>query len=158
VRFTTLFAVNVIAVLMLTACSGDARPGTVPAGFQAPPASVQPAARDASRATNNVKCPVQYVQCVTISYSTPVSVSLACTYCGSYYPYWGGAVYKKKSGELFKHITSNFSPDPGNPTTDTMTETRPVKPSNGHVRYIQQYDFCISGNCSDTFEIGIVTE
>lgn len=147
----------------LSACSSGSRPQALPASLQSAEiggrfSAPQIIVRAGTHGVRNAEeCPrKKYVQCVTLSNSEPASITLDCSYCppGTY---WGGAVYRK-NGKLFRALTSSFTPDPGNPITDTISERRQVKPSEGKVKYVQQYDFCIYSNCSNTFAIGIVTE
>lgn len=158
-----LVFVGVAFLPMVSGCSSGSHSQALPAGLQSAEidgrfSAPQIVVRAGTHGVRNAAgCPrKKYVQCATLSNSGPVSIMLDCSYCppGTY---WGGAVYRR-NGKLFKAITSSFTPDPGNPITDTITEKRQVKPSGGKVKYVQQYDFCIYSNCSNTFAIGIVTE
>ena len=163
-RITPLFTTGVLAVAVgLTACSGGSQAIPGAGGAQA----VAPATHSASHlvvvgAQRDASCPSGDFTCVTVNAasggSVGICVSTTGTCGGTLSPYkWSGKFFTKK-GKKFTHFKGVFSPNPGNPVTDTITERRALKSSKGNYNWYQTITACPqpSGSCL-TGNIGIAT-
>ncbi|MBV9333778.1 MAG: hypothetical protein JO146_07200 [Candidatus Eremiobacteraeota bacterium] len=106
-------------------------------------------------------CPSQYFTCVTLykganTIGICISSSGNCTsgLVGNYT--WSGTVVSAKTGKKYKKIKVSWSPNPGNPTTNTLT-VKKIKNSNGKVIYAENISACgyPSGSCI-TGAIGLI--
>ncbi len=98
-------------------------------------------------------CPSQYFTCVTLYKGSNqigicISSSGNCTsgLVGNWT--WSGTVVKAKSGKKYKKIKVSWSPNPGNPTTNTL-KVKKIKNSHGKVVYAENITACgyPSGSC-----------
>jgi len=107
------------------------------------------------------RCPVQFFVCVTISKNSPARVTLCINDASGHCPapgswFWKGQILTKRF-RMHRHIIGNFSPNPGNPTDDTISETKPNHSSEGRYKYQQQINVCNSASSCRGFAIGIAT-
>lgn len=167
-RLTLLFASSALAAsLMLSACSSGS---TVPAGSQ----SVAPMGHHAGApqvvglgAKHDTSCPSTYYECVEVSKASPAQQEWCLIYsgtsdCTDLYPgtwTWSAIVVKAKNGKPTnkhsKHVKASFSPNPGNPTTLTIS-TNASKTSHGKIKYAVELSVCNSASsCLGPIDIGV---
>jgi hypothetical protein len=126
-----------------------------------PPTPSIPPERWSCWAKRGAKCPSGYVYCVTLSAGQPAQLYFCystVSYCGpSQYPYtWTSGFIVRKGDKLTSDFTASFSPNPGNPTYDTVGEAVSVKSTHGKYKYAQVV--CPGGSgfpCQATFLVGI---
>lgn len=155
-----LFLALAPAISLLAACASSQQSSQ--SGF----AIVPPALAKVSGLNSIVperSCPKKYFACVVVGYGSPASIKLcvgsACS-GGSGYPLIWGSEFTTRSGMTFKGLAASFDPNPGNPTKDTISEKKRLKPSNGRIRYEQYAQACTqtpSPPC-EVWTIGVVTE
>lgn len=106
-------------------------------------------------------CPSEYYECVQVSASTPYTAEWCIIYsgtsgCSDLYPgvwTWFPAV-ATKTGKKTKKVGAFFCPNPGNPSTLTISTTV-KKPSNG-VAYVVDLTVCNSeSSCEGPVKIGV---
>lgn len=140
------------AALVLAACSGIYE-GPAPAHL-IPLEGIKP----------DAKCPTGYVYCVTLSAGQTVQLYFCYStgsYCGpSQYPYeWTSGFIVRKSKKTTADFTGSFSPNPGDPTYDTVGEAISVKSTHGKYKYAQVV--CVGGPgfpCQGVFLVGIAAK
>jgi hypothetical protein len=170
VRFTLLLASSALAAsLVLSACSGSS---SLPTGSQ----SVAPMGHRAGTpqllglgAKHDTSCPSAFYECFEISKSTPATQEWCIIYsgtsdCSDLYPgtwTWSGPTVKVKkgrpTGKKDKKIKASFSPNPGNPTTLTVS-TSSSKSSKGKITGAVELSVCNSASsCLGPLYIGVST-
>lgn len=116
-------------------------------------------------ATRNGSCASKYVACVTVSRHVSSPSVYFCyspgSYCGPSQPQylWASGFFISKSQRGFYKFGASLNPNPGNPTYDTIYETKNVKSSHGKVKYEQA--ICptgTSGCIAGPFWVGIITQ
>jgi len=158
------------AALCLAACGGNLQ-GPTPV---AAPAQGTSAVAHASRAPGHLillggakpdtKCPVGYVYCVTVSRTSPATVYFCFstgTYCSPSEPQysWLSDFVTRKKHHIVDNFRGVFSPNPGDPTYDTISEAGAVKSTHGKYKYFQ--NICVyysSTNCIAYFYVGIAVQ
>jgi hypothetical protein len=112
-------------------------------------------------------CPSQFVACVTTSEADPATITLCVVStglsasCGSATGYYGwtavpykGSYFREHPKETKEIGGQNFSPDPGNPTVETITTVQAkASKRNGYFLEVIGCPYT-SGNCSPGF-IGV---
>ena len=106
-----------------------------------------------------------YYECVTISKASGFSQEWCISTngsCSTVYPgvwEWSLPVTTVK-GKAFKKIIGGWDPNPGNPTTLTISEKKKVKKSKGKVKYEGTLSACSTtyGCVYLPLPIGIITE
>jgi hypothetical protein len=106
-------------------------------------------------------CPGKDIECVTIAYGYPAYYTFCFIPSGS-----GCAVppltwtwkFTTRKGDVFKKLDASFTPNPGDPSTDTIWEKVPLPSSNGVVKYQETMWGCDASGCLGPYRIGIITE
>jgi hypothetical protein len=145
VRFTLLLASSALAAsLVLSACSGGSQ--TIPGGSTVAPMGHHAAQLVAPGAQRDASCPATYFVCVTLYPGTTtqgicISTSGNCTtgLVGSWN--WSETITTVKTGKKYKKIKPSFSPNPGNPTTNSF-KAKKVKNSHGKVKWAAALKAC----------------
>jgi hypothetical protein len=113
---------------------------------------------------HDTSCQSQYYECVWIADGSPATQEWCVIYsgasdCTDLYPgtwTWTSTVTSVK-GKPTKKVRATFSPDPGNPTTLTIS-TSSKKGSAGQVAYVVSFTACNSASsCVGPVQIGVVT-
>lgn len=166
-RSSLLFASAALAAsLVLSACSGSS---SLPSGSQ----SVAPMGHHGSPqvlalgAKHDTSCPSTFYECFEITKGSPATQEWCIIYsgtsdCTDVYPgtwTWSATVVKVKKGKPTnshsKHVVASFSPNPGNPTTLTVS-TNASKTSHGKIKYAVELNVCNSASsCLGPIDIGI---
>lgn len=149
------------AVLILASCSGSNE-------GPAPPVSAGVSAFSHSVGhlimlggiKPDAKCPRGYVYCVTVSAGQPVQLYFCYSpgsYCGpSQYQYaWQSLFEIRKSGSIISYFSGAFSPNPGDPTYDTISEIEHLNSTHGKYKYAQKICPVVGSLCSVHFYVGI---
>lgn len=111
------------------------------------------------------QCPTsKYIGCISLAKGHPVKYTICITSTGTCssgsFPKqkWASKITTVK-GKPFKGIGGTFKPNPGNPTTGTVTAKVKLKNSDGKVAFVQAVKACPSkgGSCM-TNDIGIVAK
>lgn len=160
-RRTPLLAI-VVASLALAACSNGASPSMPSAQSLAP--SLRSAPHLAIEGLPQVKCPAKYIGCFTVAVGHPAKYTICITSGGTCssgsFPKqkWSSTITTLKK-KVFKGLVATFKPNPGNPTSATVTAKVKLKNSNGAVVFVQAVKACPSagGKCL-TNDIGIRTK
>jgi hypothetical protein len=170
VRFSLLCASSALAAsLLLSACSGGSQ--AVPGGSQA----IAPMGHHslhlvaASPGNPSANCPSSlYITCIDITKASGGAVEICISTSGNCSSglvgdwNWKTVVTKLSTGKNAKRkIHNKWSPNPGNPSTDTFTEVRAVKPSqNGSVKYVGTLTACEVTNPSSCLSgaIGLIPQ
>ena len=159
---TTLLIAAIAASLGFAACSSGG-PQAVPAGSQ-PQMEPGFSARLILGGLPPAGCPTKYIGCVTVAKGHPAKYTICVSNTGNCN---SGSFPKEKwsskvvtlAGKLFKGIVGTFKPNPGNPTTATLTAKVNLKNSKGKVDYVQNVKACPpSGGSCVTGKIGIKTK
>jgi len=151
VRFSILCASTALAAsLLLSACSGGS--GSLPTGGSQTASSMghQGNLRIISATPVQQSCNYSaYYECITVSKATPFTqewcISTTGT-CGSVFPgtwTWSSTITTVK-GKKFKKMTASYSPNPGNPSTLTISEKKKVKSTKGKIKYESSLQACSS--------------
>lgn len=154
-RFSLLLTASALAAaIAITGCSSG--------GSQALPGGSQSVSTMSRHAGNLQIVPMhpspqscnysKYDECVTVTKSTPftqewcISTNGSCNTpcCGTDWT-WSLPIVTVK-GKAFKKMVSSWDPNPGNPSTLTISEKKKVKNSHGKVKY----EGSLSG-CSPTY-------
>lgn len=160
----------IAAALALAACATPQEgPLPVPSAFQ----GVNAGDRAAHSAGHliflkgikpDAKCPSGYVYCVTLSSGHPAQLYFCYStgsYCGpSHYPLmWSSGFIVRKGDKPTNDFTASFSPNPGDPTYDTIGEAVPVKSTHRRYKYAQGVCAGSSGSpCHGYFLVGIAVK
>ncbi len=165
-RFSILCASTALAAsLLLSACSGGS--GSLPTGSQT---------ASSMGHQNNLKIismtPVRqscnysaYYECVTVSKATPFTQEWCISStgsCGSVFPgtwTWSTTITTTK-GKKYKKLAASYDPNPGNPSTLTISEKKKVKSSKGKIKYEGSLQACSNtyGCVYLPLPIGIATQ
>jgi hypothetical protein len=170
VRFTLLCASTALAAsLLLSACSSGGGSQSIPGGGSqavAPMGHSAPHLVAMNRGASG-SCPSAYLVCIDLSKKTPGTASICISTSGNCTSglvgewNWVTVVTNLKGKSEKKHIKNSWSPNPGNPSTDTFKEKGKVKKSkNGAVKYVGNVTTCEVTNPSSclTTAIGIITQ
>jgi hypothetical protein len=159
---------TLLAIGALSACAGQTSGGPTFAPGTAPAASTTAASAPAGHSHfqplgDVIKnaCPGKDIACLTVSYQKPASYYFCFIPSGSQCN--GGqftwtSTFHTKSGKVFKGLSGAFDPNPGDPSTDNISETKPLAPSNGQVKYQQTIWACLPSGCEGPYHIGIITQ
>ena len=105
-------------------------------------------------------CPSTYFTCLTLYKGSNqieicISTSGNCTsgLVGTWD--WTDVVVKVKNGKKYKKIKTSWSPNPGNPTVNTL-KVKKIKNSNGKVIYAENLTACESTSYCITGSIGLI--
>ncbi|MGB8965937.1 MAG: hypothetical protein WCB99_09890 [Candidatus Cybelea sp.] len=170
-RFTLLCASTALAAgLLLSACSSGGGSQSIPGGGSQ---AVAPMGHGVLHlvAMNRVEssgCPSsKYIECIDISKKTPGTATICISTSGNCSSglqgdwTWKTVVTNLGGKSEKKHIKNAWSPNPGNPSTDTFTEKGKVKKSKGgSVKYVGNLTACpvtTSGSCL-TGAIGLIPQ
>jgi hypothetical protein len=161
-----------LAISGLAACSGQTSGGSGFAPASAPASSAATATTASAPALrslfqplggviNNGKCPGKDIARLTVSYGYPAQYYFCFipsgSQCNGGQFTWSSSIQGKK-GKVFAGLSGSFSPNPGDPSTDTISETRPLASSHGKVKYQQTIYACVSSGCEGPYHIGIITQ
>jgi hypothetical protein len=155
VRFTLLLASSVLAAsLALGGCSTSGGSQALPGGSSVTPMGHHQLQLVAAGAQHQVSCPSsKYFTCLTLykgsnSIEICISTSGNCTSGLSGEYTWSQTIIKVKSGKKYKKIKASWSPNPGNPSTNTLI-VKKIKNSGGKVIYAEDIQACgyPSGSC-----------
>jgi hypothetical protein len=154
VRFTLLLASSVLAAsLALGGCSTSGGSQALPGGSSVTPMGHHQVQLVAEGAQRLASCPSQYFTCLTLYKGSNqieicISSSGNCTsgLVGNWT--WSDTVVKAKNGKKYKKIKTSWSPNPGNPSVNTLT-VKKIKNSHGKVIYAENITACgyPSGSC-----------
>ncbi len=111
------------------------------------------------------KCPVKYIGCITVAKGHPAKYTICVSSTGNClsgsFPNekWTSKIVNLKK-KPFTGMKGTFKPNPGNPTTATVTATVKLKGSDGKVAYVQNDKACPPGGGSKCVngQIGIITK
>jgi len=145
-----------LAITALAACSGQT-PGA--AGFA--PAAAPATSATTSFAPDNGKCPGKDIACVTVSYGSPAQYSFCFIPSGSQCnggQFTWSSTFRTEKGKLFKGLLGTFTPNPGDPSTDYISEIKPLASSHGNVKYQQTIFACVASGCEGPYHIGVITQ
>lgn len=145
---------GVLAAGVLAGCSGAGVPQSVPAQTGAPERLIASQIHVLG-ARRDVNCPKTYSGCITVNATSGGSIELCYGSCGPANYRWSSTFSRKRTGAPYGRFLGTFTPNPGDPVTDTVTELRPVKSSQGKYRWYQAVTVCGSG-CVQTM-VGIAT-
>ncbi|MBV9332864.1 MAG: hypothetical protein JO146_02570 [Candidatus Eremiobacteraeota bacterium] len=106
------------------------------------------------------KCPAGYVYCATLSAGQSVQLYFCYSpgsYCGpSQYQYtWAWDFALRKSGHLVSYFNGSFSPNPGDPSYDTISEAQGLPSTHGKYKYEQEICAYQGSVCQAFSEVGI---
>jgi len=155
VRFTLLLASSVLAAsLALGGCSTSGGSQALPGGSSVTPMGQHQLQIVAAGAQHTTSCPSsKYFTCLTLYKGSNqieicISSSGNCTsgLVGNWT--WVGKIVKAKNGKKYKKIKVSWSPNPGNPTVNTL-KVKKIKNSGGKVIYAEDITACgyPSGSC-----------
>jgi hypothetical protein len=171
VRFTLLCASTALAAgLLLSACSSGGGSQSIPGGGSqavAPMGHGLPHLVAMNQGASS-GCPSsKYLVCIDISKKTPGTASICISTSGNCSSglvgewNWKTVVTNLAGKSEKKHIKNSWSPNPGNPSTDTFTEKGKVKKSKGGtVKYVGNVTACEVTNPSSclTTAIGLIPQ
>jgi hypothetical protein len=157
-----------LAIVALAGCSGQTPSGS---GFApaAPASSATTTSAPGLRSLfqplgdviENTTCPGKDIACLTVAYHYPVQYYFCFIPSGSQCtlgPFTWSSTIRTKKGKVFKGLSATFYPNPGDPSTDTIVETKPLPSSHGEVKYQQTILACRSSGCEGPYHIGIITQ
>jgi hypothetical protein len=159
-----------LAIVALAACSNQTSggpgfaPTTAASANSATSASV-PGPRSLFQplggATENGSCPGKDIACLTVAYGYPAQYYFCFIPSGSQCTggqfTWSSTI-QTKAGKLFKGLSGTFYPNPGDPSTDTINETKQLASSHGAVKYQQTIYACLPSGCEGPYHIGIIIQ
>ena len=161
------FLSMVIGALIIAGCSAKQQ-GQIPApaGAQETNAASRSAGHLILRAGSvkpDAQCPSGYVYCVTLAEGKPATLYFCystASYCGpSQYQYsWQSLFIVRKSGSINDYFSGAFSPNPGDPTYDTISEVKKLRSTQGRYKYAQKVCPVVGSLCSVHFFVGIAIE
>ena len=155
-RFTLLLASSVLAAsLALAGCSTSGGSQAIPGSSSVSPMGHQQYQLVATGGLHNTSCPSsKYFTCLTIYKGSNqieicISSSGNCTsgLVGNWT--WSGKIIHVKTGKKDKKFKVKFSPNPGNPTVNTI-KVNTIKDSHGKIKYAEDITACpygSSGSC-----------
>jgi hypothetical protein len=154
-----------VMLATLAACSGQtpAASGFTPA---ATPANTHSVRLSLDTSPNVIpggtgKCPGKDIACLTVSYKTPAHYTFCFLQNGSQCelpPLTWSWKFTMNHGQLFHKLAAVFTPNPGDPSTDEISEKVPLPSSNGAVKYQQTSYGCLPSGCFGPYNIGIITQ
>jgi hypothetical protein len=168
-KVTLVRCLTALAIIALAACSGQTSGGSGFAPAAAPATSATTASAPGLRslfqplggAIENAKCPGKDIACLTVSYGYSATYYFCFIPSGSQCTggqfSWSSTI-RTKAGKVFKGLSGSFYPNPGDPSTDTISETKPLASSHGKVKYQQTIFACLSSGCEGPYHIGIITQ
>jgi hypothetical protein len=156
-----------LAIAALAACSGQTPSGSgfAPAAAPATSPTTGTAAASLFQPLGDVieegGCPGKDIACLTVAYHYPAQYYFCFIPSGSQCtlgPFSWSSRIRTNSGKVFKGLSGSFYPNPGDPSTDTISETKPLASSHGKVKYQQTILACRSSGCEGPYHIGIITQ
>jgi hypothetical protein len=167
VRFTLLLASSALAAtIAIAGCSAGGGSQAIPGGSQSSMAQRGHLQIVSAGIQKNTSCPSTYLECATVSKKAPftqgwcISSTGSCNTpcCGTNWT-WALPITVVKTGKPYKKLISSWSPNPGNPTTLTISEKGKVKKSHGKVKYEGALSACSPtyGCVYGSKPIGIIT-
>jgi len=153
VRSTFLYASAALAAsLLLSACSSGGSSQAIPggSGSAAPMGHHAPHIVAVTAGNPSSGCPSsKYILCIDITKASGGSFGLCISTSGNCSSgligdwTWATTVTNLKGKSAKKKIHNSWDPNPGNPSTNTFTEAKKVKPSkNGSVKYVANVTAC----------------
>jgi len=106
-------------------------------------------------------CPGKDIACLTVAYNSPAHYTFCFIPSGSQCelpPLTWSWKFTTKHGHAFHRLTAIFTPNPGDPSTDEISEKVPLPSSNGAVKYQQTMYGCLPSGCYGPYNIGIITQ
>jgi hypothetical protein len=105
-------------------------------------------------------CPSGFVYCVTLSNGQPAQLYFCYSpgsYCGpsQYQYFWIGGFFVRKTLKHSNDFNEQFTPNPGDPTYDTIGEAVSLKSTHGVYKYAQTLCPEQAGKCPSVFYVGI---
>jgi hypothetical protein len=156
-----VLAVNLVLPARLSAGDGPAIRG----GPQRTPIAHQASAVQITLLHKAKKCPPPWYACVymTPDSSGPYVKFSACSgsQCMSQYDLVPtDSIISIKSGTATKRLRSKWSPNPGNPTSQRITEVKTQKPSKGvkFVDSVSVWFYNYPSSCTASYEIGLIPQ
>ncbi len=160
-RLPLLLASGMLAA-GLVACSSGGGSQALPSGAQ----GVAPMAHSALHLAVNggqrdASCPASDFTCVTVNSASGGAVGICITSTGSCSgtlpgPFkWTSLIIKNKTGKKARKLHASFRPNPGNPTTDTITEKVVLRQTHGKYLYTQTVTGCDASSSCISGNIGI---
>ena len=154
-----------LMLAMLAACSGQtpAESGFTPSATAASAQSVK-LSLDTTPGVipgGTGKCPGKDIACLTVGYNAPAQYTFCFIPSGSQCeiaPLTWSWKFSMKRGHEFHKLAAAFTPNPGDPSTDEISEKVPLPPSNGAVKYQQTIYGCLPSGCFGPYNIGIITQ
>ena len=153
-RYTLLLASSVLAAsLALGGCSTSGGSQALPGGSSVTPMGHHQVQLVAVGVQHLASCPSQYFTCLTIYKGSNqieicISSSGNCTsgLVGNWT--WSGKIIHVKTGKKDRKFKVSFSPNPGNPTVNTI-KVNEIKDSHGKIKYAEDITACgyPSGSC-----------
>ncbi len=165
-RLTLLCASSALAAsLLLSACAGGTSQ-SIPSGSQtvgSPMGHHGPQMVPANGLRPPASCPSAYVTCIDVSKKKGGSVGICISTSGNCTSglvgdwNWSTSVTNLNGKNENKKIKNSWSPNPGNPSTDTFKVKGKLKPSK-NVKYIANISACEVTNPSSCVsgEVGII--
>ncbi len=141
------------ASLVLSGCSTTGGSQSIPGSSSVSPMGHQQGQLVASGVQRPASCPSQYFTCLTIYKGSNqleicISSSGNCTsgLVGNWT--WSGTIVHVKTGKKDKKFKVSWSPNPGNPTVNTI-KVNTIKDSHGKIKYAENITACgyPSGSC-----------
>ena len=150
----------------LVACSSGGGSQALPNGAAVAPMAHSGLHLASTGGQRDASCPSSDFACVTVNSSSGGAIGICVSssgVCSGTLPgpfKWKSVITKNKTGKKFKTMKAKFSPNPGNPVTDTITEKKPVKSSKGNYLYTQTITACTLGSSPSCLSgtIGIATD
>jgi hypothetical protein len=142
--------VIVVGLSALAACSANT------GGQQVPNAPDLMSTKRERSAANN--CPASYFGCVVVAYNAAASIKVCfyrdgdCRRSGK--PLEWSAVILGFNGN--PDLRVSFQPNPGDPSVDRISESRPLKSSHGKVEFLEYAKAKLKGRLYGSLPIGII--
>ncbi|MGC1381426.1 MAG: hypothetical protein WA814_10450 [Candidatus Baltobacteraceae bacterium] len=171
-RLTLLCASTALAAgLLLSACSSGGSSQAIPGGSQsvgAPMGQHAPHIVAVNPGQQTSGCPSsKYLLCIDINKASGGSFGLCISTSGNCSSglvgewTWATKVTTLKGKSAKKKIHNSWDPNPGNPSTNSFTEVKKVKPSkNGSVKYVANVNACEVTNPSSCLSgaVGLIPQ
>jgi len=106
-------------------------------------------------------CPGKDIACLTVGYNSPAHYTFCFIPSGSQCeipPLTWSSKFSMKRGHEFHKLAAIFTPNPGDPSADEISEKVPLPSSNGAVKYQQTIYGCLPSGCFGPYNIGIITQ
>jgi hypothetical protein len=162
VRFTLLIASSVLAAsLALAGCSTGGGSQAIPGSSSVAPMGHHGAQLTVAGAQHLASCPSsKYFTCLTIYKGSNqleicISTSGNCSsgLVGTWT--WSGQIIHVKTGKKDKKFKIKWSPNPGNPTVNTI-KVNTIKDSKGKIKYAEDITACESTSYCISGAIGLI--